>query len=153
ARAGGRRREIALRLALGASRGRILRQLLAEGGMLCVLGGVAGVAVGWVVYRGLMAIRPERLARAESVGLSWPVLAFAAVCSRAAALLFGLVPSLETFRLNLITTLRAGGRSWLGRLHRRAGAALVTGEITLGFVLVTGAALTARTLAKIEQVR
>lgn len=151
ARAGDRRKEIALRLALGASRGRILRQLLAEGGVLCLLGGVAGVAVGWAAFRVLLAIRPERLARLGDAGLGWPAVAFAAAASLGAALLFGLVPALESFRLDLIATLRATGRGWLGRLHRRAGAALVIGEITLAFVLVTGAGLTARTLSKIVQ--
>src|SRR5262249_40579348 len=98
-------------------------------------------------------IRPERLARIADSGLSWPVLAFAAACSLAAAMLFGLVPAIESFRMELVATLRASGRGWMGRLHRRAGAALIVGEITLGFVLVTGAALTARTLSKIEQLR
>ena len=63
ARASDRRREIALRLTLGASRGRILRQLLAEAFVLCLFGGVLGVAVGWAGFRGLLAIRPERLSR------------------------------------------------------------------------------------------
>lgn len=153
ARAGDRRREIALRLALGASRGPILRQLLAEGFVLCCIGGAAGVALGWACFRGLLAIRPERLVRIADSGLSWPALAFAGACSLAAAILFGILPASESFRLDLMTTLRAGGRGWVSRLHRRAGAALVVGEITLGFVLVTGAALTARTLSKIEQLR
>ena len=153
ARAGERRREIALRLSLGASRGRILRQLFVEGGVLCLLGGAAGLAVGWAGFQGLLAIRPERLARIEDAGLSWPVLGFVAACSLAAAMLFGLVPAFESFRLDLVSTLRAGGRGWLGSVHRRAGGALVVAEIALAFMLVTGAALTARTLARIEQVR
>jgi len=59
-----------------------------------------------------------------------------------------LAPALETFRLDLTESLRTGGRGWIGALHRRAGAALVIGEITIAFVLVTGAALAARTLSK-----
>ena len=153
ARAADRRKEIALRLALGASRWRILRQLLVEGGILCLLGGAAGVAVGAASYRALLAIRPERLTRIADSGLSWPVLAFATAASLVAAILFGLVPAAESFRLDLMETLRASGRGWLGRLQRRAGAVLVIAEITLAFVLVTGAALTARTLAKVEQVQ
>jgi predicted permease len=152
ARASDRRGEIALRLSLGASRGRILRQLLAEGGVLCLLGGAAGIAVGWGCFRGLLAIRPERLARMADAGLNWRVLAFAAACSLAAALLFGLVPAIDSLRLDFVATLRAGGRGWLGRSQRRTGAALIVGEMALGFVLVAGAALAARTLAKIEQV-
>ena len=153
ARASERRREIALRLTLGASRGRILRQLLTEGGLLCLLGGVAGVAVAWAAFQALLAIRPERLARIDDTGLSWPALAFAALASLVAAILFGLAPALECFRLDLIETLRAGGRGWLGRFQRRAGASLVVLEIAVGFMLVTGAALASRTLAKIEQIR
>ncbi len=153
ARASDRRKEIALRLALGASRGRILRQLWAEGGVLCLLGGTAGLAVGWAGFRGLLAIRPERLASIADAGLNWHVLAFAAACSLAAVMLFGFAPAIESLRLDLMATLRAGGRGWLGRFHRNAGAALIVGEIALGFMLVTGAALAARTLSKIEQVR
>ena len=78
------------------------------------------------------------------------VIAFSAACTLAATLLFGLVPAAESFRLDLMATMRAGGRGWLSRFYRRAGAALVAGEIMLGFVLVTGAALTARTLARID---
>jgi putative ABC transport system permease protein len=152
ARDSDRRKEIAPRLTLGASRGRILRQLLVEGFVLCLFGGALGIAAGWAGFRGLLAIRPERLARLADAGLSWPVLAFAAAASLAAALVFGLAPAIESFRLDLMATLRAGGRGWLGRLHRRAGGALVVGEIALGFVLVTGAGLTARTLSKMEQV-
>jgi putative ABC transport system permease protein len=152
ARASDRRKEIALRLALGASRARILGQLLVEGFLLCLFGGALGIAVGWAGFRGLLAIRPDRLARIADTGLSWPVLAFAAAASLAAAVVLGLAPSIESFRLDLMATLRAGGRGWLGRFQRRAGVALVVGEIALGFVLVTGAALTARTLSKMEQV-
>ncbi len=153
ARAGDRRKEMALRLSLGASRGRIVRQLFAEGGVLCLLGGTAGLAVAWACYRGLLAIRPERLARMADAGLNWRVLAFAAACSLAAALLFAFVPAVDGLRLDYMSILRTGGRGIAGRLHRRAGAALIVGEIILGFVLVTGAALTARTLLKIEQVQ
>jgi predicted permease len=153
ARSADRRKEFALRLALGASRGRILLQLLAEGGVLCLLGGAAGIAVGYLGYRGLLAVRPERLASIADTPLSWPVLAFAAACSLAAAMMFGFLPAIESFRLDLIATLRTGGRGWLGRLHRRTGGALIVAEIALGFVLVTGAVLAARTLSKIEQVR
>jgi putative ABC transport system permease protein len=153
ARAGDRRKEIALRLSLGASRGRILRQLFAEGLLLCVLGGAGGVAIGWAGFQGLLAIRPERLARIADARLSWPVVAFAAAASLTAAILFALVPAFESFRLDLMTTLRASGRGWLGRVHRRAGGCLVVGEVALGFVLVTAAALMAQTLARIQQVR
>jgi predicted permease len=153
ARAAERRREIALRLTVGASRSRILRQLLVEGSLLALLGGVAGIAVGWAGFRGLLAIRPERLARIDGVGLSWPVLGFATAVSVASAVLFALAPATECLRMNLIETLRAASHGWLGALHKRGGRALVIAEITLGFVLVAGAALAARSLFLIERVR
>ena len=153
ARAADRRKEIALRLAIGASRGRILRQLMIEGAVLCGLGGAAGVGVGWAGFRGILAIRPDSFSSLSGNALNWPVLGFTALVCLAAATLFGLVPFLESFRLDLIAGLRAGGRGFLGRLHRRAGNTLVVAEVTLAFVLVTCAALTARTLAKIAEVQ
>ena len=153
ARAADRRKEIALRLTLGASRTRILRQLLAEALLLCTIGGAAGVAMGTVVYRAILGFRPERLARLSEDGLNWPVLGFAAATVLISAVAFACVPAAECFRLNLFETLRAPGRAWLSRLQRRAGQALVSVEVALGFVLVTGAFLAAQSLAKIERVR
>jgi putative ABC transport system permease protein len=83
ARATDRRKEIALRLAIGASRGRIVCQLLIEAGVLCLLGGAGGIATGWAGFRVLLAIRPERLARIGDAGLHWPLLAFAVAVSLA----------------------------------------------------------------------
>jgi predicted permease len=153
ARANDRRKEIALRLALGASRSRIMIQLVAEATVLSLLGGAAGTAVGWAVFRALAMIRPERLARIDEGGLLWPVLAFAAAASIGATLVFAMVPSVQTWGMDCIETLRTKGSSWFGRVQRWSGRALVVGEITLAFILVTGAALTARTLLNIERVR
>jgi predicted permease len=152
-RASDRHREIALRIALGASRKRILQQLLAEAGVLSVIGGLTGVVVGAAVFKGLLAIRPERLARIEEPGFVWPMLLSAMVASAAATMLFALAPAFQGFRTDPIEALRVKGQGWLTRLQRQTGRALVVGEITLGFVLVTGAVLTARTLSRIEQVR
>lgn len=151
ARTSDRRKEMALRIAVGASRARILRQLLAEGAVLCAFGTALGLAAGWAGFRILLAFRPERFVRIGEAGLSWPVFTFAAAAATVAALLFGLAPAIECFQLAPLETLRSAGRGLLGRFHRRAGGALIIGEVALGFVLVTGAALASRTLARIER--
>lgn len=153
ARASSRHKEIALRLALGGSRGRILQQLFIEAGVLSLIGGVAGFGVGWGLFRALLAIRPERLARLGEGGLLWPVVFFAISASVIATTLFGLAPALQCFRIDQMETLRVRGREWLGRVQRRAGRALVVAEIALAFLLVTAALLTARTLWNIERAR
>jgi putative ABC transport system permease protein len=153
ARGNDRRREIAFRMALGASRARIVRLFVAEALTLSIVGGAAGVAAGWVVFRGLLAIRPERLARIDEPNLLWSALGYAAAASLAATLAFALTAALQNLRVRDIEALRAKGQGWLGRLQRHAGRALVVGEITVGFVLVTGASLAARTLFNVERIR
>lgn len=153
ARAADRRREIALRLALGASRGRILRLLLAEATVLSLIGAVAGAALGAAVFRALLAIRPERLDRIAEPGFLSPVLAFSIAASVAALMVFAVVPAFQSFYLRPMEALRRKSYGGLDLLHRKAGRILVVGEIALGFVLVTAAALTARTLSNIERVR
>jgi predicted permease len=153
ARGSDRRREIAFRMALGASRARIARLLVAEALALSVAGGAAGAAAGWLVFRGLLAIRPERLARIEEPNLVWSALGYAAAASLAATLAFAFTSALQNRHVRDIEALRAKGQGWLGRLQRHAGRALVVGEITIGFVLVTGAALAARTLFNVERIR
>jgi hypothetical protein len=153
ARGTDRRREIAFRLAVGASRGRIVSQLLAEAAVLGATGGLLGAAAGWAVFRGLLAIRPERLARIEEPQLLWSVLAYTALASLTATFLVAVIPAVQGVRVSYMEAMRARGQGWLSRAQRSAGRVLVIGEITLGFVLVTGAALAARTLFNIEHVR
>ncbi|HYL77998.1 MAG TPA: ABC transporter permease [Bryobacteraceae bacterium] len=153
ARASDRRKEIAVRSALGATQSRILRQLLIEGLVLCSIAGAVGVAIGWISLRALLSIRPDYLARMPHVGLNWPVLAFVAVVSLAAALLFGLAPGIETVKSDVIGTLREAGRTSQTPARRGIRATLIVGEVTLGFVLVIGAGLMIRTFAKIHEVQ
>ena len=152
-RASNRRGEIALRLALGASRRRVFGQLLAEAGVLCVLGAAVGIAAGWTGFRGLFAMRPERFAHVGDAGLMGPVLALTATASLAATVLFAVAPVFQSLRLNHADALRGVERGVLGRRGRRAGNALVVAEIALGFLLVTGAALAARTVFRLMEVR
>ena len=153
ARGSDRRREIAFRLAVGASRARIVSQLLAEAGMLGAIGGLAGAAAGWLVFRGLLTIRPERLARIEEPHLLWSVLGYAALASLTATFLVAIIPAFQGVRVSYMEAMRARGQGWMSRAQRSAGRLLVVGEIALGFVLVSGAALAARTLFNIEHVR
>ena len=151
-RASERRKEIAVRTALGASQGRIMRQLLMEGLVLSAVAAAFGVAVGWVSLRALLSIRPEYLSRMPHVGLNLPVLGFVAAVALEAAIFFALAPSIESAKADLIGTLREAGRTSGLAAGRNLRAVLIVGEITLGFILVIGAGLMIRTLLKIQQV-
>jgi predicted permease len=153
ARASNRRREIAVRAALGASRGRILRQLMTEGILLCTLAGGLGLALGWAGIRWLLALRPDNLARLGEAQLNWPVLAFVAAVSLASVLLFALAPSIESAKWDLIKTLREAGRGTQTPIRRGVRGALIVSEIALGFVLVIGAGLMIRTLVRLQHVQ
>jgi predicted permease len=153
ARTSDRRREIAVRSALGASQGRILRQLLIEGLFVCTIAGAIGLAFGWAGLRGLLSLRPDYLTQMGHIGLNWPVLAFAAGVSLAAALLFGLAPGIESSRCDLSKTLRESGHHSQAPARRKLRSVLIVCEVTLGFVLVIGAGLMIRTLANVQRVR
>ena len=153
ARGNDRRHEIAFRMALGASRSRIVRLAVAEALALAVAGGAAGLAAGWLVFQALLAIRPERLARIQEPNLLWSALVYAALTSLIATLAFALTSALQNSRVRDLEALRGKGHGWLSRLQRHSGRVLVVGEITIGFVLVTGAILVARTLFNVERIR
>lgn len=151
-RSSGRRKEMAVRAALGASEGRIVGQLLIEGLVLCTIAGAAGVALGWAGLRALLAIRPDYLSRIPDVGLNWTVLVFVAAIAFVSALLFGLAPSIESAKTNLTQVLREGGRTTSASTRQGIRAFSIVGEIALGFVLVIGAGLLIRTNSKIQSV-
>ena len=114
-RFGARRKEIAMRAALGASRARIARQLLLESLVLSLTGGAAGVALGWVGLRAMLALRPRGLEQLAEVSLSLPVLGFTLGLSLLTGILFGLAPVLESARIAPMETLRKGGRKGSAR--------------------------------------
>ncbi len=150
ARARVRQQEMAVRAALGASRARIVRQLLSESLLLGVLGGALGLGIGWWGLRVLLRLLPDSLARVGSVQLNWTVLMFVTAVSLASALLFGLAPALAIRKVNLTETLKARGETSPGK--QRAHALLIVSEIALGVVLLIGAGLMLRTLAQIQKV-
>lgn len=157
ARATGRKREIAIRAAVGAGRGRIVRQLLTESVMLSLAGGVLGLAAGYAGIRALLSLNPGNIPRigpgGANVGLDWRVLAFTLGMSILTGLLFGLVPALQSSRADLSSTLKeSSNRSGTGLRNNKTRALLVTTEMALAVVLLIGAALLIRSFVAIRAV-
>ncbi len=145
ARAAARRRELALRAAIGASRARLVRQTLTESLMLGLAGCVAGCGIGWALLRILVSLAPEGLLRLREARMDARVLAFALAASAASALLFGMAPALERPRVEAMTAWSAAGPA--RTLFRRV---LVAAQVAISLVLLTGASLLVRSLWKLE---
>jgi putative ABC transport system permease protein len=141
-----RQREITLRTAMGAPRGRVVRQLLTESVLLACLGGAAALAVGWGALKLLLVMRPVELERLGAIELDWTALAFTFGVSVVAGVFFGLAPALGAAKINLVETLKKGGRT-LAVGRQRSRSILVGCEVALGFVLMIGAGLMMRTFA------
>ena len=157
ARATIRRREIAIRSALGAGRSRLMWQLLTESLLLSLAGGVLGLGLGYVGVRALLAINPSDIPRVgeqgAAVALDWRVLVFTLVAAILTGILFGLVPALSTSRSDISNTLReSGARSGTGLRHNKTRAVLVITEMALALVLLVGAALLIRTFGALRGV-
>lgn len=151
ARSTARAREFALRAALGATRGRTIRQLLAESALLAVAGGALGLLLAiWGTRAGLAAL-PEALPRANDVRLDWHVLLFTLIVSVLASLLFGLAPALQTSRADLNEILKKGERG-VGAVRHGMQGAFVAVEMALTVVLLIGAGLMIRSLAHLWSV-
>jgi putative ABC transport system permease protein len=147
-----RRREIAIRAALGASRLRIVRQLLAESLLLALGGGAAGVALAYAGLRGIIAVVPPNTIPDEAqISMNAPVLGFTLVVSVAVSLLFGLTPALHLAGREILTPLKEAGRGISGGVRQRLmRGALVVAEVALSVVLLVGASLMIRTLLSIQ---
>jgi predicted permease len=151
ARAGARRGEIAIRGALGASRARIVAQLLVESLILGLAGGLLGLAVAWAGVRFLVT-SPASIARLELATLNLPVVVFTFALSIVCAIVFGMLPALRAARLDLQQTLRDGGRESAVSARERMRGLLVIAELCLCQILLVGAALLIRSALLVEAI-
>lgn len=151
-RGASRGREMAIRAAMGASRGAIVRQLLTESLMLAATGATAGMALGVTLLRGMVALQPPGLPEWLTFGIDWRFLLFVAAVTAASAVLFGLAPALDASRAEPRQRLQEGARSSSSRGHRRALSALIVGEVGLALVLLISAGLLLKAFQRVVHV-
>ena len=152
-KASGREREAALRLALGAGRTRLIRQALTESLVTSMIGGLAGVTLGWWGTRALQALQPQGMLRVSEFQFDWAVLAYVLAITTVSGLLFGIAPALWSSRRLPLDALKEGGRGGSeSRRMRRWGERLVIGEVALALMLTVGAGLLVRSLLRLQRV-
>lgn len=156
ARADARRKEIAIRAALGAGGARIVRQLLTESLLLAILGGAAGLAVAQAALYLVRTVNPGNIPRLDEIGIDGAVLAFTFAISLATGIAFGIAPALQSRKLDLITALNSSGRApddgGLGLRRNWLRGLLVISELALSLILLTGAGLLVRSFVRLEGV-
>ncbi len=150
ARASARRKEMAIRTALGAKRSRIIRQLLTESVLLAACGGAVGLLTAVWGLDLLISIAPADIPRLGEIALDGRVVAFTAIVSLVTGILFGLVPALQMSRTDPGDTLKEGGRSGAAGRRRAFGNALIVAEVALSLVLLVGAGLLVNSFARVQ---
>jgi putative ABC transport system permease protein len=152
ARASGRQQEMAMRLALGASRGRIVRQMLTESMLLSLVGGAAGIVTAFGTLGFILRFVPSNVPRLHEVRIDWVVLVFALLISILTGLMFGLAPALHSAKSALSSAIREGGRgSGFSTKAGRLRDVLIVSELAFAVILMVGAGLLLRTLRDLLQ--
>jgi putative ABC transport system permease protein len=151
ARAANRQKEIAVRMAMGAKRGRLLRQLLTESVLLSLIGGALGVLLAFWGVNGLVASLPSGVPRADEIRIDTAVLAFTAGMAVLTGLVFGIAPAWKISGLRVHEPLKDSGRGTIGAGHQRMRNTLVVGEIAMALVLLVGAGLLLRSFFRVIQ--
>ena len=152
ARASARQPELAVRAAIGAGRGRLLRQLLSEAVVLGLAGGVLGLAVAFGGTKALVAARPADLPRLDEIGVNGKVVLFTLAVSVLTSLLFGMLPAVQATGSRLLRSLQENGRSGSGAAGNRLRASLIVAEMALAVMLLTGAGLLIRSFVELTRV-
>jgi putative ABC transport system permease protein len=151
ARAASRQKEIAVRMALGARRGELVRQLLTESVLLSLIGGLCGILLAYWGVRGLVASLPANVPRADEIGIDGPVLVFTAVVAVLTGLLFGIAPAWKLVSGDLNDPLKEGGRGTIGAGHHRLRNGLIVAEVALSLVLLVGTGLLLRSFYRVME--
>ncbi|MEY2483704.1 MAG: hypothetical protein QOK24_2232 [Verrucomicrobiota bacterium] len=153
ARAASREKEVAIRTALGASRTRIIRQMLTESLLLSIIGGVLGLFLSVWLTDLLISLNPPDSPRFSEVNLDYRVLAFTVIISALTGLVFGLVPALQSSKLDVTNSLKQGGRTSEGTRRTSARSLLLIGEVALSLILLVGAGLLIKSFLRLQEVK
>ncbi|MGH7677091.1 MAG: ADOP family duplicated permease [Gemmatimonadaceae bacterium] len=148
----GRSRDVSLRFALGATRGRVARQALTESLVLSAIGGAAGFALGWAGARGLLALQPEGMLPVTDIGVDYRVWAFTILLTTVSGVMFGMAPAIIATRQAPADALNRGGRTFSSGRTRRWGRYLVVAEVGLAVMLTVGAGLLLRSYDRLSKV-
>src|SRR3954447_22877097 len=153
ARSAARQKEIAIRAAMGASRTRVLRQMLTESILLSAIGGIAGLLLRAWLTNALMSMLPEGAPRLDQVGIDYRVLAFVLGVTAVTGILFGIVPALQASKLDVTSALKEGGRGTEGHRRTSARSLLLIGEVALSLMLLIGAGLLIKSFLRLQEER